>query len=156
VTIVPRRQPVTAVKLLKKIDLPASASHQHEINGPGTFRRVLGFERVAGRMRWLYFKEDEPVETEGDFTWYDARARSAERTGRSEWRLYYDRAFPADAAEGDLLLVMRGSRGNPVGAVLAAGSKWVRAAQLLEQPGGLSAGSSAEALFEALEGKGPD
>jgi len=116
--------PVYALKPLGSTDLPSAGSHRHEINVTAAFRRVFGSDRLVGEIRWLDCRGETPVATEGTFTWYDARARSAGRTGRSEWRFYYDAAFPRTAQEGDLLLAIRLPDGRIQGAVLAAGSPW--------------------------------
>lgn len=116
--------PVYALKALGSTDLPSAGSHRHEINVTAAFRRVFGPDRLEGEIRWLDCRGETPVATEGTFTWYDARARSAGRTGRSEWRFYYDTAFPRTAQEGDLLLAIRMPDGRIQGAVLAAGSTW--------------------------------
>ncbi len=144
-------KPVFAIKPLKRVDVPEAGSHQHEINGTPAFRRVLGSDRLEGRIRWLYFRDEEPVETKGGFTWYDARAKSSARTGRSEWRFYYDEAFPAAAAAGDSLVLMRCRDGTHAGAVLAAGSPWAEAAQALAKAGHVSPESRAGRLLAALD-----
>ena len=139
-----------AVKLLKPVDLPAAGTYQHEINGAPSFRRVFGAERLEAPIRWIYLGSEEPVKTTGRFTWYDARARTAERTGRSEWRLYYDGAFPAMARQGDMLLVLRFPDGTFSGAVLQSETDWIGAARELEQGGSGTSGSRAGDLQSAL------
>ncbi len=130
-----RGVPPLAVKLLKPVDLPRAGSHQHEINGTSAFRRVLGSDRLEARIRWVYLEGDQPsgIESEGAFTWYDARARSAAQTGRSEWRFYYDEAFPEAARQGDLMILFRGREGRISGAVAAGDSLWAEAARALEE-----------------------
>jgi Fic family protein len=138
-----------AVKPLKLADLPEEGLPGHEINGTPAFRRVLGSDRLEGRIRWLYLNGDQLLRTEGAFTWYDTRARSAERTGRSEWRFYYDEAFPKATREGDLLVLHRSRDEAVFGAVLAAASPWAEAARVLEA--GETGGKAADlvALLEA-------
>ena len=138
------------VKLLKPVDLPAAGTHHHEINGAPAFRRVFGAERLEAPIRWIYLGSKVPVKTTGRFTWYDARARTAERTGRSEWRLYYDGAFPAMARQGDMLLVLRCPDGTFSGAVLQSETDWIGAARELEQGGSGTSGSRAGDLQSAL------
>ena len=128
--------PVVAVKLLRPTDLPKVRTQHHEINVTPEFRRVFGNDRLEGKIRWLDCRGDSPQMSDGAFTWYDARARSAVRTGRSEWRFYYDGAFPSGALPGDTLLVAHLPDGRHAGAVLAAGSEWAAAGQALKNGDG--------------------
>jgi hypothetical protein len=100
-----------AAKLLSAVEVSPERSHQHEFNGSAELIRLLG---QAGRdkrryaARFLYLEEDadQRVTDHSEMTWYDARAKSAAKTGRTEHRLY----FPGNevtrrAQEGDLLLI---------------------------------------------------
>ena len=101
-----------AAKLLSAVEVSPERSHQHEFNGSAELIRLLG---QAGRdkrryaARFLYLEEDadQRVTDHSEVTWYDARAKSAAKTGRTEHRLY----FPGNdvairrAQEGDLLLI---------------------------------------------------
>jgi hypothetical protein len=97
-----------AHKRLVQVDLPGG-SNQHELNGVTALRDFFQTgERVTGVIHWHYFADDrEPETDEGTFTFYDARARSADRTGRSEWRFYYTGSFLARCEAGDELILVR-------------------------------------------------
>jgi hypothetical protein len=99
-----------AYKQLVASDLPNRRSHQHELTGVKSLNTIFGpSSKIEGRLTWVFFADgEEPANEENDFTFYDARAKTAARTGRSEWRLYYqgnflDHAFPMLK----LLLVLR-------------------------------------------------
>lgn len=122
-----------AHKRLVLVDLPGNGSNQHELNGSTALREFFqASEKIAGTLTWHYFADDqEPQQEEGTFTFYDARARSAERTGRSEWRFYYSGEFLSRCAEGDELILVRTNTGGYHALVFEAGSAWLRAARLL-------------------------
>jgi hypothetical protein len=122
-----------AHKQLVAVDLPKSGSHQHELNGVAALRDFFGTNAsTRGTLQWHYFADDrEPVQEDGDFTFYDARARSADRTGRSEWRFYYDESFLERANVGDLLFLARGKGGQLFALVFQRDSAWLRAARML-------------------------
>lgn len=121
-----------ATKRLALVDLPKRGSHQHELNGSSRLREFFGKEKVQGELQWHRFAEDaEPAHAAGTFTFYDSRARSADRTGRSEWRMYYTGAFLDRAAPGDLLVLAR-ARGAAIHAlVFEEHSSWMRSARVL-------------------------
>jgi hypothetical protein len=107
-----------AAKQLSAVEAHPERSHQHEFNGSKDLIRLLG---NAGRdkhpypARFLYASEDTetPVGTHAAVTWYDARAKSSARTGRSEHRLYFPtNEVTAQAAEGDLLLIAKTQQGT--------------------------------------------
>jgi hypothetical protein len=82
--------PVVAAKVLVAVDLPDYGSNQHEINGVTGLKEFFGEEKTSESIQWVYFRDNhEPSHDAGTVTFYDARARSSDRTGRSEWRLYY-------------------------------------------------------------------
>lgn len=122
-----------AHKELVPVDLPHAGSNQHELNGVAALRSFFGTsETTRGRIHWRYFVDDrETVEGEDDFTFYDARARSSDRTGRSEWRFYYSGCFIGNAVAGDLLVLVRTRTGRIFGLLFQRGSAWERAAREL-------------------------
>jgi len=122
-----------AHKQLVRVDLPKLGSNQHELNGVTALKEFFGSaEPTRGTLSWYYFADDqEPIQEEGDFTFYDARARSAGRTKRSEWRFYYYGEFLACANIGDWFFLARSQSGRLFGLVFQQGSAWVRAAQAL-------------------------
>lgn len=122
-----------AFKVLRSVDLPSVNSNQHEINGVDSLKSFFGTtETLKGKILWHYFKDGkEPVNSEGSFTFYDARARSSARTHRTEWRLYYKGDFLSDASSGDFLILARNKNGKIHGLVFQKDSVWLRFAQNL-------------------------
>ncbi|MBK9126080.1 MAG: restriction endonuclease [Chloroflexi bacterium] len=122
-----------AVKVLRTVDLPGRGSNQHEVNGAAALRDFFQTsERLQGEIKWYYFSEDEEVVTaDSTFTFYDARVKSAARTGRSEWRLYYYGDFLSRATEGDLLVLARDKNSSVHALVFENDSSWVHAARYL-------------------------
>lgn len=135
-----------AHKRLTAVDLPDKGSNQHELNGTAVLREFFGTnEPTRGTVFWHRFAEDEePTADSGDFTFYDARAKSADRTGRSEWRFYYEGRFLDSAAVGDTLVLARTPAEKLFGLVFQRDSAWLRAGEVLF---GI-AGSSA--VFDAI------
>lgn len=121
-----------AHKRLVQVDLPGMGSNQHELNGVSALREFFQTsEKEEGQLHWHYFADDKEVEEEeGRFSFYDARAKSAERTGRSEWRFYYSGEFLAKCAPGDELIIVRAA-GKVHALVFQRGSARLRAALLL-------------------------
>lgn len=114
-------------KKLSAVEADQARSHQHEFNGDENLRALFGAPPDKQEMKadFLYFNdtEDEPVTATGYVTWYDARARSAWRTGRSEYRLYFPTTVVSlCCAEGDLLLIGRKSDGSVLVIVAEGGS----------------------------------
>lgn len=122
-----------AHKELVLVDLPHVGSNQHELNGVTALKDLFGTAaKTRGIISWHYFADDlEPQQESNDFTFYDARAKSADRTGRSEWRFYYSGDFLGRADVGDLLVLARSSVGRFYGLIFQRGSAWRRAAQEL-------------------------
>ncbi|HEV7715774.1 MAG TPA: hypothetical protein VGO53_09270, partial [Steroidobacteraceae bacterium] len=102
-----------AAKSLSVVEVRPDKSRQHEFNGSTPLIELLGPAGLDARRysaRFLYIDETatEPVAEDLSVTWYDARAKSAERTGRSEHRLYFTTNVAMQRArEGDLLLIAR-------------------------------------------------
>ena len=121
-------------KTLAQVDLPGG-SNQHEINGVNAVREFFETDQsVSGIISWHYFSDDsEPLQDTGNFTFYDARAKSADRTGRTEWRMYYKGDFLRRANPGDVLVLTRTLDGVIFGLVFQSNSSWLRAAQVLFQ-----------------------
>lgn len=122
-----------AHKVLVAVDLPNLGSNQHELNGVSALKGFFGGPGPTREtLSWHYFADDqEPVQSAGEFTFYDARAKSAARTGRSEWRFYYEGSFLAIAEVGDRFFLARSNSGQLFGLVFECGSAWLRAAQTL-------------------------
>lgn len=122
-----------AHKQLVRVDLPELGSNQHELNGVAALKGFFGSGApTRGTLSWHYFADDQdPIEDEGEFTFYDARARSFELTGRSEWRFYYFGNFLSRASIGDWFFLARSESGRLFGLVFQEDSAWLRAAQIL-------------------------
>lgn len=122
-----------AHKRLVQVDLPNRGSNQHELNASVALREFFETsERVEGTIGWHYFEDDrERTHEDGKFTFYDARAKSADRTGRSEWRFYYSGDFLACAGEGDELILVRTKANDYHALVFKHDSAWLRSAMLL-------------------------
>lgn len=121
-----------AYKKLVQVDLPGG-SNQHEINGSSKLRSFFNTsERIQGSIKWHYFSDDqELVQEENTYTFYDARARSADRTNRSEWRMYYYGDFLSYANPDDILVLLKTKVQEEAydiyGLVFQANSRWSRA-----------------------------
>jgi len=121
-----------AHKRLALVDLPKVGSHQHELNGTAALRAFFGDTVQRGELTWIRFEENsDPVAETGCFTFYDARAKSSDRTGRSEWRFYYTGEPLAGSHPGDLLVVARSTNDGLFALSFEADSGWERAARLL-------------------------
>jgi len=114
-----------AYKQLVASDLPNRRSHQHELTGVKTLNTIFGpGPKIEGRLKWVFFANaDEPASEENAFTFYDARAKTAARTGRSEWRLYYHGNFLNSADIGDLLIVAKTRSHDLLGMIFAKKSR---------------------------------
>lgn len=115
-----------AAKTLSAVEADAGRSNQHEFNGVATLKQIFGDQPQAqtfpARFMYLDDSEDEPVIEDAFVTWYDARAKSAERTKRSEHRLYFPTTTAsACAAAGDLLIIARRTSGEIV-VIIAEGA----------------------------------
>lgn len=127
-------------KTLAQVDLPARGSNQHEINGVNALRSFFETDQpVSGVIYWRYFSDNaETLQSTGTFTFYDARAKSAPRTGRTEWRMYYSGDFLSCANPGDVIVLVRTLSGDVFGLVFQDESGWIRIARVLFQYEGVS------------------
>lgn len=102
-----------AAKALSAVEADPGKSRQHEFNGSNSLVRIFGeagSEKCRFPATMLYLDEngEEPVVAASWVTWYDARARSAARTGRSEHRLYFPTTHVSQCASaGDTLFIAR-------------------------------------------------
>jgi hypothetical protein len=140
-----------AIKQLSAVEADVARSNQHEYNGVTELKKIFGTvnglekKTFPSKFAYLTDSEDEPVIDEGDdcfVTWYDARAKSAERTGRSEYRLYFPTTTVSlCAAEGDLLVIGRLSSGVVLvliaegGSTIASQLQWLFGVADLVHPG---------------------
>lgn len=122
-----------AYKRLTAVDLPGIASHQHELNGVSALRDFFGGgEKTQGEIQWSYFADGQTVrEARSKFTFYDARAKSAALTGRSEWRFYYEGNFLSCSGLGDLLILGLTTSRQMVGLVFQKNSSFSETAEII-------------------------
>jgi len=122
-----------AIKQIAQVDIPKRGSNQHELNGTSELRRFFKTaERLRTQIHWHYFADGKEVTREdGSLTFYDAREKSVERTGRSEWRGYYRGDFLSVANPGDVLLLAKTHDDELHGMLFEAGSNWLRSAMML-------------------------
>ena len=104
-----------AAKRLRAVEVSPSTSNQHELNGSGALRQLLGDQEFTQRPAtfiWLG-GENEGITDPGWVSWYDARKRQRHRT--PEWRLYYPGTSVMELAEpGDLLILAKGTNDDIV------------------------------------------
>ncbi len=122
-----------AYKELAAVEIPHLISHEHELNGVAALQNLFGTAGpTRGRISWHYFSDEaDPSGEENEFTFYDARAKSFERTGRSEWRFYYVGNFLERASAGDLCVLAYARSGELFGLVFQKDSGYLRAAKVL-------------------------
>ena len=91
-------------KRISAVEADASISNQHEFNGVSDFRKKFGDDKRIFDAKFIYFSSTEEVlVSEGQLTWYDARAKHKTRT---EYRLYYQSVDVFNNMnEGDLLII---------------------------------------------------
>jgi hypothetical protein len=103
-----------AAKFLSQVEANILVSHQHEFNGVGGLRQILG--EPSGKVKYtakcMYFTDydDEPILEDGELTWYDARqkAREERNVQRTEYRLYFlDNTVIQSANAGDVLIIAK-------------------------------------------------
>ena len=77
-----------AYKKLSAVEADVARSHQHEFNGIGALKKILGDSKREFSAKFAYLAEnmEEPVVADVGMTWYDAREKHLTRT---EYRLYY-------------------------------------------------------------------
>lgn len=114
-----------AIKKLSLVEANATKSNQHEFNWTNQIKELFGQEKKVIEWKFLYMSDydDEAVEDQSNLTWYDSRAKSFERTWRSEYRLYFpDNAVMNCASENDTLIIGRLSSWNALVIVAEADS----------------------------------
>jgi hypothetical protein len=144
-----RGQYRAVIKRLSAVESEREESNQHELNGTGALRALLGDERRTHMdARWIVLADDrEPVIQPDTFTWYNARANVPTRS--AEWRLYY-REEPS-IFEGDLLCaLMRPENGELALLVAREGSSWESQLLLLFGNPDLRSGSFHDGRLEEI------
>jgi hypothetical protein len=106
---------IIAFKTLSKVGT-ILGSNQHEFNGDHALKELFRlcnnttFEKKQIYSTFIYLNEDESQNIFQDafLTWYDARAKSHDKTGRSEYRLYYQTNDATKRMKkGDFLAIAR-------------------------------------------------
>lgn len=119
-----------AAKTLSAVEAHPERSNQHEFNGSNELKAIFGSAgttKIRLPAKFLYIDDDSGgvVVDGGVVTWYDARARSAARTRRSEHRLYFPTtAASTYASEGDLLFIAK-TRESSVLVIIARGDSTI-------------------------------
>lgn len=94
-----------AVKRLSAVEADVSRSNQHEFNGVGGLKKILGTaepREFPATFVWLG-EEQEGITDNGFLTWYDARRN---HPLRSEYRLYFPTNTVTEmAAESDAVFI---------------------------------------------------
>jgi len=99
-------------KQLSSVECDPDASHQHEFNGSAQLKELLGAvtgtQKIPFKTVFMYFNDtrNENFSDIGQVTWYDARAKSSSRTGRSEYRLYFSDSPVIEYAKANDLLIL--------------------------------------------------
>ena len=116
-----------ATKRLAEVEVSPGTSNQHELNGVGALRALLGTP-AAGVLRfedidWLLLRDDgDHLRERHGLTWYDSRFADPERS--AEWRLYYQDDLTS-IEPGDLLMLIRREVDGALAVVVApADSTW--------------------------------
>jgi hypothetical protein len=126
-----------AAKILSQVEANILASHQHEFNGVGGLRQILG--EPSGKVKYpakcMYFTDcyDEPIIEDGELTWYDARQKAREERDvqRTEYRLYFlANTVMQSANVGDILIIAK-QRDNAELLLIIAEKETTIASQLL-------------------------
>jgi hypothetical protein len=126
-----------AAKILSQVEANSLVSHQHEFNGVGGLRKILG--EPSGKVKYsaqcMCFADrcDEPIIEKGELTWYDARqkAREERNVRRTEYRLYFlDNTVIGSANAGDVLIIAK-QRDRPELLLIIAEKETTIASQLL-------------------------
>ena len=127
-----------AGKRLSAVEVDALKSHQHEFNGVGGLRKILGEQEgsVQYQARWIYLNDesDNPIVDDAPLTWYDARQKGRIDRGvmRWEYRLYFkENDVALSAAAGDLLVIAKTRDGSLLVVIAEDGSSIVGQIQWL-------------------------
>lgn len=97
--------PAIATKRLSQVEVQPRSSNQHEFNGIGEFRKILGTDKATFETTYIRLndEEDKVISSLGIMTWYDAREN---HPTRSEYRLYYSsNEVIKSSVKGDLVIV---------------------------------------------------
>lgn len=96
-----------AVKKLSEVEINPAKSNQHEFNGVGDLKQLLGSEKRTFSAKCVYMIDidEDPVFEDTSVTWYDARENHPTRT---EWRLYFKSTQAlSNCSVGDTLIICR-------------------------------------------------
>ena len=118
---------LVAMKRLAEVEVDPGTSHQHELNGVASIKRLLGTPPDVLRVpdvEWVLLRDDgDHTREHHSLSWYDSRRMNPDRS--PEWRLYYTETTAAGT--GDLFALIRREEDGALAAVVApAGSTWER------------------------------
>ena len=124
-------------KKLSRVEIDSEGSNQHELNGTVALKRFFGFEKVNLDGALYYVGSNGHITSVPlSLTWYDAREASADRTGRSEYRLYYSgdvEEIMEMASPGDMLVITEDAAGHVQLIIVAKGVEFIQVlAQVLD------------------------
>jgi hypothetical protein len=108
-----------AAKLLAKVEVSESSSHQHEFNA-GLLRVALELpkEKTSGKLdiTYVHLGDEEPTGESCTYTMYDSREG---KPRAAEYRLYFDsRDLQGNSRPGDILIVVRPDDGLDLRALI--------------------------------------
>jgi len=117
-----------AAKYLTETEVNPQISHQHEFQGVGDFRRLLGepADKRTFEATYLWFDGEEPEKSlnlKSTCTWSDVRRGSPDRA--AEYHLYYSaesRLVVHKARAGDLLVIVMKKDGSLLIIICSAGT----------------------------------
>jgi hypothetical protein len=122
-----------AAKILSQVEANIQVSHQHEYNGVGGLRKILGepSETVKYNGDFMYFtdSDDEPLTEQGDLSWYDSRKAQIYRS--PEYRLYFTGNTVMQMANAGDILIIAKIRGKNELLIIVAEKETTIASQLL-------------------------
>lgn len=98
---------MVGAKVLSEVETNKNTSNQHEFNGVGQFKKVLGYERKKIESTFIITGEyeEETLIYDGFLSWYDSREDNPKR---SEWRLYFSGNLVVEnALSGDILFICK-------------------------------------------------
>ena len=128
-------------KKLSRVEIDSDSSNQHELNGTMALKQFFGLEKVNLDGALYYVGRNGHISSISlHLTWYDAREASADRTGRSEYRLYYSGdvgTIMELVCPGDMLVITEDAVGHVQLIIVAKGVAFIQVlTQVLD--GGLS------------------
>ncbi|SDX83426.1 EcoRII C terminal [Allochromatium warmingii] len=113
-----------AFKMLSGVEVNSLISNQHEFNGVGELKKILGEPKGKRKYqaKFLYLTDDidNSIFNDGFLTWYDAREKARLERGinRSEYRLYFSENAVLNLAKPSDILVIAKRNDNTLLAII--------------------------------------